>query len=95
MVSLVVKSSRTPKLVNVVPDQAGVIQPNSRRSRETRMYPTTNEEPSTLELINEAQEAGLSVDQLVRAKRALHSCNNPCSVDIRLSKHIVSMFVYR
>lgn len=60
------------------------------RSRKTR----ASFHPSTPEFVNEAVEAGFTVDQLLRAERALSSGNNsPIAKDILLSKEIVKKLV--
>jgi len=94
VVSLAVEASRRPKPIHVVPDQAEAIQ-SKFWAQPGVQDDLDDDEPSTPEFINEAEEAGFSFDQLLRAERALHSGNEPRSTDIRLSKHIVSTLVQR
>jgi hypothetical protein len=53
------------------------------------------EESSTPEFISDAMDAGFTLEQLSKAKRALNSGNTPCSDDVNLSKKIVSKLVQR
>ena len=95
VVQLAAEATQRPKPVHAVQDRASPI--NSKlwaQSGDSDSEVSEDEEPSTPDFIAQAKDAGFSIDQLVKAEKAIDSGNvNPCSSDVRLANSIDSELV--
>lgn len=99
-VAAVVEAGHGPQPVHAVQasesfDQLGAIQTKFWSTFEEHVDSEDDDDLSTPEFTQRAQDAGFSVDKLLRADRALASGNDPCSADIKLTCSILFKMVSR
>jgi len=100
MVATVVAAAQGPKPVHAVQDrdsidQLGPIQTKFWNCSDDQVISEDDEDLSTTEFIHRAKEVGFTVDDLLRADKALASGMDPCSADIKLMHTILSTMVNR
>jgi len=100
MVATIVPATQGPKLVHAVQDrdsidQLGPIQTKFWNCSDDQVISEDDEDLSMTEFIHRAKEVRFTVDDLLRADKALASGMDPCLANIKLTHTILSTMVNR